>query len=172
MTGGDDFAGMWGDLTAHVIRSKSVFLTVRIAKKLRHILSRCTHRPCRSWRGFFMSVLTELIMVLQCPQCGSTRIHIKHYGKKAGGAIGTTAGAVGGAVGTVEGAQIGATLGILGGPPAALIGGVCGAVIGGLLGAVAGCTTGVTVGEYIDDTLLDNYHCLACQQHFALSDLG
>jgi len=105
-------------------------------------------------------------MTRLCPRCQSARIHTNNYAIKACGAIGTVAGATVGVVGVVGGAEIGAAAGFMAGPAGAAIGGIAGAVIGGLLGGATGCAAGVKLGEVIDDHVLDNYLCLACQYTF------
>ncbi|WP_201747171.1 hypothetical protein [Glaciimonas sp. PCH181] len=106
-------------------------------------------------------------MPLTCPQCHSERIHIHNYAKKTCGAIGAVAGATAGAVGIASGAEIGAVTGLIAGPAGGAIGGIAGAIIGGLLCGATGCAAGVKLGEIIDEHVLDNYHCLACQYAFS-----
>jgi hypothetical protein len=105
-------------------------------------------------------------MPLACPRCQSERIETRSYGRKAGGAIGTVAGAASGAAGAIGGAEIGATAGLIVGPIGSLLGGFAGAIIGGLIGGAAGGATGAKMGEVVDDAVLDNYRCLACEYTF------
>jgi len=102
-----------------------------------------------------------------CPQCQSDRITTKNYAKKTGGTIGAVAGAAAGAASVLSGAEIGAVTGMLAGPMGAAIGTIAGAIIGGLIGGTAGGATGVKLGEFIDDNILDNYHCIACNYSFS-----
>jgi hypothetical protein len=106
-------------------------------------------------------------MAISCPQCQSTRIETKNYGRKTGRAIGSVAGAAAGAAGAMGGAEIGATAGAIGGPAGAVLGGFFGAIIGGLVGASAGGAVGEEFGVTVDDGILDNYHCLVCDHSFS-----
>ncbi|MET3119986.1 hypothetical protein AAKU64_004234 [Undibacterium sp. GrIS 1.8] len=114
-------------------------------------------------------------MITLCPKCQSDRIDTKNYAKKTGGTIGTVAGVVFGAAGVVTGAELGAatgvtaglTAGLIAGPIGSVIGSIAGAIIGGLVGGTAGCTAGAKFGEMVDETILDNYHCLECDYHFS-----
>lgn len=110
-------------------------------------------------------------MSLLCPQCQSEQVVTRNYARKTGGAIGTVAGGIGGYSAALSGARMGSAVAALAlGPPGVVIGGVAGAVIGGFIGALAGGTAGIALGEVIDDKVLDNYHCLACDFCFSLSD--
>jgi phage tail tape-measure protein len=51
---------------------------------------------------------------------------------------------------------------MLGGPPGITIGSIAGAVLGALVGAATVGVTGAKLGEVIDEKILDNYQCLAC----------
>jgi hypothetical protein len=46
-----------------------------------------------------------------------------------------------------------------------------GAIIGGLIGAAAGGTVGSNLGRVVDDTMLENYYCPACEHSFSKQDL-
>tara|TARA_R110001583_G_scaffold87190_2_gene227837 strand:- start:363 stop:710 length:348 start_codon:yes stop_codon:yes gene_type:complete len=107
-------------------------------------------------------------MKLQCPNCQSHQVEAHNYAKKTGGAVGTIAGAAGGVAAAASGARIGAGLGMLVGPAGAVLGGLAGAIFGGIAGGAAGCTAGSALGEMIDETLLDNYKCMACGHSFSL----
>ena len=50
-------------------------------------------------------------MILQCPNCGSVRVHARHDARKACGAAGTVVGMAGGAATGVSRAQTGIALG-------------------------------------------------------------
>lgn len=110
-------------------------------------------------------------MSLQCPQCQSEQIVTRNYARKTGGAIGTVAGGYGGYTAAFNGARLGSvSAGMILGPPGTVIGGVAGAIIGGFVGALAGGSAGIALGEAIDNNILDNYQCLACEFTFSLSD--
>jgi hypothetical protein len=109
-----------------------------------------------------------LKMNLTCPQCQSDSIGTKNLAKKTGGTIGTVAGAASGAAGAMGGAEIGASAGLIAGPVGAIFGGIVGAILGGLFGGAAGGTVGARLGEVVDDTVLDNCHCLQCGYCFSL----
>ena len=48
---------------------------------------------------------------------------------------------------------------------------IVGAIIGGLIGAAAGGTVGSNLGRVVDDTMLENYYCPACEHSFSKQDL-
>jgi len=106
-------------------------------------------------------------MVMQCPHCRSIHIESLDRAKKAGGAIGFVGGAASGAAGAMSGARVGATVGMLAGPVGASIGGLTGALLGGLMGGAAGSLAGSRIGQLLDERVLDNYHCLKCDQVFS-----
>jgi hypothetical protein len=108
---------------------------------------------------------------LKCPVCQYEHIETRNIGKKAGGTIGTAAGAVAGASGAMSGAEVGATVGLVGGPVGVAVGGFFGAIIGGLIGAAAGHTVGTNIGKVVDDTMLENYYCPACDHTFGKNDI-
>lgn len=109
-------------------------------------------------------------MTLKCPKCQSERIETKNYAKKTGSTIGTVAGAARGAAVVVAGAEIGATAGLIAGPVGVTIGSIAGAIIGGLVGGAVGGAAGAMFGEVVDDNILDNYQCLACEYTFSKKD--
>jgi len=106
-------------------------------------------------------------MVMQCPRCKSIHIESLDRAKKAGGAIGFVGGAASGAAGAMSGARVGAALGMMAGPVGASIGGLAGTLLGGLMGGTAGSLAGSKIGQVIDERVLDNYHCLNCDQVFS-----
>lgn len=111
--------------------------------------------------------VSEVIsMIPTCPACHSDQIQHCHYGKRAGGTIGTVAGAFSGAsgatAGALEGARIGATVMRFAGPTATASGAVLGAISGGLIG----CVAGLKLGEVVDQELLCRYRCTQCGKHF------
>lgn len=102
-------------------------------------------------------------MALKCPKCESERIDTKDIARKTGGSVGTVTGAVGGAVGALSGVEIGGSVGSLVGP----IGTFWGAVMGALIGGATGCVVGASLGEVIDQHILDNCLCLRCGYSFS-----
>ena len=104
---------------------------------------------------------------LCCPKCQSTQIDSKNLARKSGSAIGTMAGGISGVAGVMNGAEIGTMLGWVVGPGGAVLGTLAGALFGGLIAAAAGCALGASLGEVIDDKLLNNYRCLSCQHSFS-----
>lgn len=107
---------------------------------------------------------------LQCPYCHSWHVVTKNIGRKVGTTLGATGGAVHGISGALAGARTGTTLGtrigIVAGPLGASLGGIAGAVLGAIIGATTFGFMGAKLGELVDNTILDNYHCLDCGQTF------
>ena len=106
-----------------------------------------------------------LPMKPRCPQCHSQRIETKNYAKKTGGTIGTVAGAASGAAAAMRGAEAAGDPGD--GSTGTLLSIVAGAILGGLVGGVAGCAVGAKLGDVVDNTILDNCHCLECGCRFS-----
>ncbi|MCX4146912.1 MULTISPECIES: hypothetical protein [Paraburkholderia] len=104
-----------------------------------------------------------------CPKCQSTRVDARNLARKTGGAIGAIAGTTSGIAFALSGAETGATVGLLAGPAGAVCGAIAGAVIAGLIGGAAGCATGSVFGEIVDEKVLDNFHCHACDHTFSRS---
>lgn len=102
-----------------------------------------------------------------CPKCHSSRVGARHRARKTGGAVGAIAGTASGVAFALSGAETGAAVGVLAGPAGAVCGAIAGAVIAGLIGGTAGCATGSVFGEVIDDKVLDNFRCHACQHVFS-----
>ena len=111
-------------------------------------------------------------MTMICPKCASRDIETRDVAKKTGGALGLLAGAASGVASAMSGADIGASVGsavgLIAGPVGSRLGGLAGTLIGGLLGGVAGGVAGARLGHLIDEQMLDNYHCLACDYRFSL----
>jgi outer membrane lipoprotein SlyB len=91
-------------------------------------------------------------MIIECPNCQSTRIVSKDVGKKTEGVIGA-----------VGGAEVGGAIGLLAGPAGVMVGSLLGALIGGAAGSIAGAK----LGEVVDNHVLDNYRCLSCDYEFS-----
>lgn len=102
-------------------------------------------------------------MSLQCPRCASERIDTKDIARKTAGSVGTVAGAAGGAIGALNGAEIGGSVGTLAGPG----GVVFGVLVGLLVGGGTGCVLGASLGEVIDQHVLNNCMCLQCGYTFS-----
>ncbi len=102
-------------------------------------------------------------MILTCPNCQSSRIGTKDFSKKACGILGAIGGAASGATGTLSGAELGGSLGLSAGP----VGVFTGAVLGALVGSVTAGIAGAKLGKFIDEKILDNYHCLNCHYVFS-----
>lgn len=107
-------------------------------------------------------------MIYVCPACDSFRTESRHIARRIVSAIGTGAGGAGAAAAALSGAELGAAAGTLGGPFGALCGSVAGAIIAGLAGAAAGCATGAALGEAIDQKVLNNWRCRACDHTFSI----
>ena len=105
-------------------------------------------------------------MIIQCPNCHSTRIDTKDIAKKTCGYMGMVGGAATTTTGALGGAELGGTIGMLAGPAGAAIGVVAGSILGTILGMATGGAVGAKLGEIIDEKVLDNYHCLACGYEF------
>lgn len=102
-------------------------------------------------------------MTLKCPKCECERIDTKDIARKTVGSVGTVAGAAGGAIGAFNGAEIGGSVGTLAGPG----GVVFGVLVGILVGGGTGCVLGASLGEAIDQHVLNNCLCLHCGYAFS-----
>jgi len=105
-------------------------------------------------------------MMKKCPNCQSGRIVTKDVAKKTCGFLGMVGGAASVTTGTLTGAEFGGTVGMIGGPPGATLGTLAGAILGALLAGTTVGVAGAKLGEVIDDRILDNYQCLACNYVF------
>ncbi len=56
------------------------------------------------------------------------------------------------------------------GPLGSVFGGLAGAIVGALVGGAVGGTAGVRLGEIIDENVLKNFLCLACENRFSGTD--
>src|SRR5690606_2509851 len=68
---------------------------------------------------------------------------------------------------TLKGARIGTQVGWVAGPPGRFVGGLTGAIVGTLLWGVMGGKAGATLGEVVDEHMLDNHQCLRCGHRFS-----
>jgi DNA-directed RNA polymerase subunit RPC12/RpoP len=84
-------------------------------------------------------------MIIKCPNCQSNRIVTKDVAKKT---CGTTR--------TLSGAELGGTIAV-----------IASALLNALVDGATGCVAGAKLGEVIDDRILDNYQCLACNYEFS-----
>ena len=107
-------------------------------------------------------------MEIECPNCGSKRVHAKRHGRKFCGITGTAIGTMGGVAAATRGARVGASMGFYLGPTGSTVGGITGALIGGVSGAMAGGSAGAALGDMVDETMLDNFECLACRHAFSV----
>lgn len=107
-------------------------------------------------------------MSFHCPNCHSERVTTRNRAKKAGGFIGGVAGTASGAAGAFSGSEIGMTVGIVAGPPGMAAGAIAGAILGALFGAATCGMAGAKLGEVVDERILDNYRCLACNHTFSI----
>jgi hypothetical protein len=106
-------------------------------------------------------------MITICPNCRSQRIATINLAKKTCGFLGLVGGLASSTTGTFAGAEIGATFGLIAGPPGATLGALAGAIMGALLAGTSVGIAGARLGEVIDDRILDNYKCLACNYVFS-----
>ena len=101
---------------------------------------------------------------ITCPKCRSPHIEPRKHAQRIGGAI----GAISGATGIFSSASPGIRAiryAALASPVASI-----GATVLGIFSSAAiGCLAGATLGQVIDNTLLDNYHCLHCRHSFSVS---
>jgi hypothetical protein len=109
----------------------------------------------------------QYTMYIICPKCRSDRISIRNIAKTTGSIVGTVAGAASVAAGIVRGAELGALGGMVIGPVGTVAGGICGAIVGGLLGGTAGGAAGAKLGQFVDENILRQYHCLTCKHTFS-----
>ncbi len=105
-------------------------------------------------------------MIICCPNCQSTRIDTIDVAKKTCGYLGMAGGAITTTTGAIGGAELGASIGMFAGPAGAAIGVVAGSILGTLFGIATGGAAGAKLGEIIDEKVLDNFHCLACDYEF------
>lgn len=103
----------------------------------------------------------------RCPVCRSDHVLSRNYAKRVGRTLGTAAGIGAGVSATLKGARIGTQVGLIGGPPGRLVGGLTGAIVGTLLWGVMGGKAGATLGEVVDEHMLDNHQCLRCGHRFS-----
>jgi hypothetical protein len=92
-------------------------------------------------------------LIWPCPSCESLRTEQRHIARRICSAVG---------------AETGTAIGLLGGPGGAVCGGIAGAILAGLVAGAAGCATGAALGEAIDQTVLNNWRCLACGRVFTV----
>ncbi|WP_239686234.1 MULTISPECIES: complement resistance protein TraT, partial [Serratia] len=116
-------------------------------------------RPACLFRRLLLPVTRENKM--NCPNCGSQHIQLRHVGKKTGGVIGATAGGLAGLEGASAGALIGSVIPV--------VGTIAGGLIGFLSGACAGAVAGAVAGERLDGTVFDEYCCTQCEQTFNMT---
>jgi hypothetical protein len=107
-------------------------------------------------------------LVWPCPSCESPRTEQRHIARRICSAVGAAAGATSAIAASLSGAETGAAIGLLGGPVGAVCGGIAGAILAGLVAGAAGCATGAALGEAIDQTVLNNWRCLACGRVFTV----
>lgn len=102
-------------------------------------------------------------MTIICPNCRSSRVGVRNYGRSTCGTLGSLAGAHL----AMQGIRVGTTVGRFFGPPGIVIGGTAGLIIAGISGAMLGGSTGTQLGSMIDDKILNNYKCLDCKHTFS-----
>jgi len=107
-------------------------------------------------------------LIWPCPSCESLRTEQRHIARRICSAVGAAAGATSAIAASLCGAETGAAIGLLGGPVGAVCGGIAGAILAGLVAGAAGCATGAALGEAIDQTVLNNWRCLACGRVFTV----
>lgn len=100
-----------------------------------------------------------------CPKCHSSQIETRNRARKLGGAIGAVSGAASAMLATSAKAR--AVAGLAGGPGAAFSI-ITSSVLAALISGAASSTTGVTLGEVIDEKILNNYLCHSCGHTFSL----
>jgi hypothetical protein len=100
-------------------------------------------------------------MLVECPQCLSSRTKERHLGKQIGAALGALVGAVSGAASAACGIHIDRST-VLPVRPAHAPTIVAGAITGGF----AGSAMGAALGELIDVEFLDTHLCLLCGNTF------
>jgi hypothetical protein len=106
-------------------------------------------------------------MMKKCPNCQSERIVTKDVAKKTCGFLGMVGGVASATTSTLSGAELGGTVGMPTGPAGAMLGAIAGALLGALVGGTTGGVAGAKLGEVIDDKILDNHQCLACDYVFS-----
>ena len=104
-----------------------------------------------------------------CPHCRSHHVIARNYAKKVGRTLGSATGIAAGVTATLRGAYIGARIVNFAGPPGRVIGGMSGAILNTLIWGVMGGKAGATLGQVVDDHILDNYRCLRCGNTFSQS---
>lgn len=107
------------------------------------------------------------MLYLQCPNCGSDRIETRDVAQRTGGTLGGLAGAAGGIAGALRGARTGFAIGMAAGPIGGTLGTAIGVVLGGLGGGALGTEVGAIFGRVVDERVLKNYQCTACNHSFS-----
>ena len=105
-------------------------------------------------------------MTTICPNCRSSRVGVRNFGRTTCGTVGSVAGAHL----AMQGIQMGTTVGRFLGPPGIVIGGAAGLVIAGISGAMLGGKAGTELGAMIDNNILKNYKCMDCHHTFSESN--
>jgi len=95
-------------------------------------------------------------MITKCPNCQSERIGTKDIAKKACGFLGMIGGAANGTTRTLSGTELGGTIDV-----------IASILLNTLVDGATGGIAGAKLGEVIDDRILDNYQCLACDYEFS-----
>tara|TARA_Y100000296_G_scaffold82919_1_gene112810 strand:+ start:8266 stop:8685 length:420 start_codon:yes stop_codon:yes gene_type:complete len=105
-------------------------------------------------------------MTIICPNCHSSRVGVRNFGRTTCGTVGSVAGAHL----AMQGIQMGTTVGRFFGPPGIVIGGTAGLIIAGISGAMLGGKAGTELGAMIDNNILKNYKCMDCHHTFGESN--
>lgn len=105
----------------------------------------------------------------RCPHCCSDHVRSRNYARRIGRTLGTASGVAAGVSATLRGARYGSQIVGIAGPQGRILGGMTGAILGTLIWGVMGGKAGATLGDVVDEHVLDNYHCLRCGHRFSKS---
>ena len=104
---------------------------------------------------------------MQCVSCGSTRVESRHYARRlcsvVGGAIGAFIGVSNDDVGDQVNRLIGQYGGVMLSQPVRQMASY---LLAGFIAGTVGSRMGEAFGRQIDESILNNYHCLACGHSF------
>lgn len=100
-----------------------------------------------------------------CPKCHSLRIETRNRARRLGGAIGAMSGAASAILAASAKAR---SVTALAGGSGTAFSIITSSVLEALISGAASSATGVTLGEVIDEKILNNYLCHSCGHTFSL----
>src|SRR5690606_12168855 len=104
--------------------------------------------------------------IIFCPRCGSPQTQAKNRAKKLGGASGTCFGIANSFSGAAKGAAACAAIGLRATAQPSSLSRLPAGVLRALAGGAIGGAAGATLGQVIDDTVLNHSRCFHCGHPF------